>query len=85
MNLAVQILQIVFYSIGSLFMITLSIIGIWSFIIFNKYYKTKKIENSFLEKIYHAINQITYKNNSSINNNSDEPLTEIDDLLNKED
>ena len=85
MDLAVQIFQMVFYGIGSLFMITLTIIGIWSFIIFNKCYKTKRIENYLLEKIYHAINQITYKNNSSINNNSDETLTEIDDLLNKED
>lgn len=85
MDLAVQIFQIVFYSIGALFMITFAIIGIWSFIIFTKYYKTKRIENYLLEKIYQAINQLTYKNNSTLNENSDEDLIGIDDLLDEED
>lgn len=85
MDLAVQIFQIVFYGIGALFMITFAIIGIWSFIIFNKYYKTKRIENYILEKIYQAINQLSYKNNSTLNENSDEDLIGIDDLLDEED
>lgn len=80
MGLAVKIFQIVFYSIGALFMLTFAIIGIWAFIIFNKYYKTKRIENYLLEKIYQAINQITY-NNSSLNENTDEDLLGLDDLL----
>ena len=85
MDLAVQIFQIVFYGIGALFMIAFAIIGIWSFIIFNKYYKTKRIENYILEKIYQAINQITYKNNSTLNENSDENSIDIDELLSEED
>jgi len=85
MDLAVQIFQIVFYGIGALFMIAFAIIGIWSFIIFNKYYKTKRIENYILEKIYQAINQITYKNNSTLNENSDENLIDVDELLSEED
>ncbi len=85
MDLAVQIFQLVFYGIGTLFMIIFSIIGIWSFIIFNKYYKTKRIENYIFEKIYQSLNQLTYKNNSTLNENSDETLVGIDDLLNEED
>ena len=85
MDLAVQIFQIVFYGIGALFMIAFTIIGIWGFIIFNKYYKTKRIENYILEKIYQAINQITYKNNSTLNENSDENLIDVDELLSEED
>ena len=85
MDLAVQIFQLVFYGIGTLFMIIFSIIGIWSFIIFNKYYKTKRIEKYIFEKIYQALNQLTYKNNSTLNENSDETLVGIDDLLNEED
>lgn len=50
MDLAVQIFQIVFYSIGALFMITFSIIGVWSFIVFNKTYKARRIQNYLLEK-----------------------------------
>ena len=70
MELVVQIFQIVFYGIGAIFMIIFAIIGIWSFIIFNKYYKAKRIENYILEKIYQAINQLSYKNNSTLNDNS---------------
>lgn len=85
MDLAVQIFQIVFYSIGALFMITFAIIGVWSFTIFIKYYKTKRIQNYLLEKIYQAINQLTYKNNSTLNENSDDDVVGIDDLLEEED
>ena len=84
MDLAVQIFQIVFYGIGALFMITFAIIGIWSFIIFSNYHKSKRIENYLLEKIYQAINQLTYKNNSSLNESSDDELMDIDTLINDE-
>ena len=84
MDLAVQIFQIVFYSIVSVFMIAFGIIVIWGFIIFNKYYKAKRIQNYLLEKIYQSINHLTYKNNSSLNENSDENLTDIDNLLDDE-
>lgn len=85
MELVVQIFQIVFYGMGTIFMIIFAIIGIWSFIIFNKYYKAKRIENYILEKIYQAINQLSYKNNSTLNDNSNEDLVDINILLNKED
>ena len=85
MELVVQIFQIVFYGIGAIFMIIFAIIGIWSFIIFNKYYKAKRIENYILEKMYQAINQLAYKNNSTLNDNSNEDLVDINNLLNKED
>ena len=65
-------------------MIAFGIIGIWGFIIFNKYYKAKRIQNYLLEKIYQSINHLTYKNNSSLNENSDENLTDIDNLLDDE-
>ena len=84
MDLALKIFQIIFYSIGSVFMIVFGIIGIWGFIIFNKYYKTKRIQNYLLEKIYQSINHLTYKNNISLNENSDENLTDIDNLLDDE-
>lgn len=84
MDLAVQIFQMIFYGIGALFMIIFAFIGIWSFIIFSKYHKTKRIENYLLEKIYQAINQLTYKNTSSLNENSDDELMDIDNLLNDE-
>ena len=84
MDLAVQIFQIVFYSIGALFMITFSVIGIWSFIIFNKTYKARRIQNYLLEKIYQAINQITYKSSSSLNENSDEELLGVDNLIDED-
>ena len=61
-------------------MITIGIIGVWSFILFNKYYKTTRIQNYILEKIYQSINQFTYKN-SSLNENSDDDLLNIDHLL----
>lgn len=83
MDLAVQIFQIIFFSIGALFMITFSIIGIWSFILFNKYYKNKRIQNYILEKIYQSINQLTYKN-SSLNESSDDDLLSIDNLFEDE-
>ena len=85
MELVVQIFQIVYYGIGAIFMIIFAIIGIWSFIIFNKYYKAKRIENYILEKIYQAINQLSYKNNNTLNDNSNEDLVDINNLLNKED
>ena len=83
MDLAVQIFQIIFFSIGALFMITFSIIGIWSFILFNKYYENKRIQNYILEKIYQSINQLTYKN-SSLNESSDDDLLSIDNLFEDE-
>ncbi|MBQ6820747.1 MAG: hypothetical protein IJO26_05575 [Clostridium sp.] len=83
MDLAVQIFQIVFYSLGALFMITFGIIGIWSFIIFNKHYKTKRIQNYILEKIYQSINNLTYKSPDIISDNH-EDLANIEDLFDNE-
>lgn len=82
MNSAVQIFQIIFFGIGSLFMITFCIIGIWSFIILKKYYKAKRIQNYILEKIYQSINQLN-NNNSSIKHTNDDFLN-IDPFLENE-
>ena len=82
MNSAVQIFQIIFFGIGSLFMITFCIIGIWSFILLKKYYKAKRIQNYILEKIYQSINQLN-NNNSSIKHTNDDFLN-IDPFLENE-
>ncbi|GAB6169159.1 hypothetical protein JCM1393_16190 [Clostridium carnis] len=84
MVLAVQIFQIIFYSIGILFMIALSIIGIWGFIIFNKSYKTLRIHNFLLDKINQSLHQlihISYKSNADIT--LDENF-DVDDIINEE-
>lgn len=55
MNSTLAVIQIIFYSIGILFMISFMIIGIWSFIIYNKMYRSKRVENYILEKIYQTL------------------------------
>ena len=58
MSTAVQILQIIFYSIGSLFMIAFMIIGIWSFVIFTKMFNNQRIQTYLLEKINNTISSL---------------------------
>lgn len=83
MNSAIQIFQLMFFGIGSLFMITFCIIGIWSFILLKKYYKAKRIQNYVLEKIYQSINHLNYNNNSSSEHTNDDFLN-IDPFLENE-
>lgn len=66
MDFATNILQIIFYSIGSIFMVTLTIIGIWSFILYIKNSKNIRLQNYILEKIYQSINtKNTFTSNSN--------------------
>lgn len=62
MDFAIQIFQIVFYSVAILFMLTFMFIGIWSFIIFNKIRKGFVVQNYILEKIYKVI---SHKSNTT--------------------
>lgn len=66
MDFTVKVLQIIFYSIGSIFMIALTIIGIWSFILYIKNSKNIRLQNYILEKIYQSINNknIFYSNSN---------------------
>ena len=55
MSPTLNVIQIIFYSLGILFMLAFMIIGIWSFIIYNKMYRSKRVENYILEKIYQTL------------------------------
>ena len=55
MSTALSVIQIIFYSVGILFLITFMIIGIWSFIIYNKIHRSKRVQNYILEKIYQKL------------------------------
>lgn len=66
MDFTIKVLQIIFYSIGSIFMITFAIIGIWSFILYIKNSKNIRLQNYILEKIYQSINiKNTHPSNSN--------------------
>lgn len=67
MDFAIKILQIIFYSIGSIFMITFTIIGIWSFILYIRNSNNLGLQNYILEKIYQSINT---QNTSTLNSNN---------------
>ena len=66
MDFATNILQMIFYSIGSIFMIVFTIIGVWSFILYVKNSKSLRLQNYILEKIYQSINnRNTFYSNSN--------------------
>ncbi|MEG0297741.1 MAG: hypothetical protein RR620_13555 [Clostridium sp.] len=75
MNETLNVLQIIFYSIGILFMLVFMIIGIWSFVIYNKMYRSKRVENYILEKMYQTMSK------SPSNNASQEVAFDINSLL----
>lgn len=75
MSGTLNVLQIIFYSIGILFMLVFMIIGIWSFVIYNKMYRSKRVENYILEKIYQTMSK------TSTNNASQEVAFDINSLL----
>ncbi len=70
MSVALQIIQMIFYIVGILFMLSFMFIGIWSFIIFLKMYKNQRINNYLLDKIN--------KNISSLKLNNDESVLDFD-------
>ena len=76
MSTAVQILQMMFYGIGILFMIAFMIIGIWSFVIFTKMFKNQRIQTYLLEKINSSISSIELINSNESEKNHKSELNE---------
>lgn len=66
MSVALQIIQMIFYIVGILFMLSFMFIGIWSFIIFLKIYKNQRINNYLLDKINKSISSLNLNNNESV-------------------
>lgn len=70
MSFIIQVLQIIFYLVGIIFMITLTFLSIWGFVLYHKNSKNVRINNYVLEKIYQSLNKVIYKNNT-LNENVD--------------
>lgn len=68
MEFTIQIFQIIFYSVGIIFMSTVTFISIWAFITFNKLYKNHIRQISLLDKIYQGICNL---NVTELNKNKD--------------
>ncbi|WP_300382179.1 hypothetical protein [Clostridium sp.] len=68
MDFALNVLQIIFYSIGSIFMVSFTIIGIWGFILYIKNSRNMRLQNYILEKIYQSIST---KNTLSLSSNKE--------------
>ncbi|CUO75134.1 hypothetical protein H8S10_15880 [Clostridium sp. NSJ-49] len=66
MSVALQIIQMIFYIVGILFMLSFMFIGIWSFIIFLKMYKNQRINNYLLDKINKSISSLNLSNDESV-------------------
>ena len=66
MSVALQIIQMIFYIVGILFMLSFMFIGIWSFIIFLKIYKNQRVNNYLLDKINKSISSLNSNNNESV-------------------
>lgn len=82
MILAVQIFQIIFYSIAIVFMCALTFIGIWSFITFNRMYNNQRIQNFLLDKIYQSISQLSL--NFTYQSKTTEDEFDVDELINED-
>lgn len=67
METAIQVLQIIFYSLASIFMVAFLVVGIWAFILYTKVFKNQRIQNYLLEKIYHAVNYSNYESRNPVN------------------
>lgn len=66
MSIALQIIQMIFYIVGILFMLSFMFISIWSFIIFLKMYKNQRINNYLLDKINKSISSLNLNNKESV-------------------
>ena len=62
MSSVVQIMQIMFYGVATLFMICFMIIGIWAFVLYTKMFKNDRIQNYLLQKINDSISSLNNKN-----------------------
>lgn len=65
MSVALQIIQMIFYIVGILFMLSFMFIGIWSFIIFLKIYKNQRVNNYLLDKINKSLSSLNLNNNNN--------------------
>lgn len=75
MEFTIQIFQIIFYSVGIIFMSTVTFISIWAFITFNKLYKNHIRQISLLDKISQGIYSL---NATELNKNTKE-IFDIDE------
>lgn len=81
MSSVVQVMQIMFYGVATLFMICFMILGIWAFVLYTKMLKNNRIQNYLLQKINDSISSLNNKNN--YNDLLDESLfdqSESDDM-----
>ena len=62
MSSVVQVMQIMFYGVATLFMICFMIIGIWAFVLYTKMFKNNRIQNYLLQKINDSISSLNDKN-----------------------
>ena len=62
-------------------MLTLTILSIWGFILYNKNSKNMRINNYILEKLYQSINKLVLKNIDMSNKELD---SNLDDNFNND-
>lgn len=82
MVFAIQIFQIIFYSIAIIFMGTLIFLGIWSFVTFNRMYQSQRIQNFLLDKIYQSISKLNPHDIYSPD--SKEDVFNVDEFINED-
>lgn len=70
----IQVLQIIFYLVAIIFMLTLTFLSIWAFILYNKNSVSIRINNYVLEKIYQSLNKLVYKNSNILSESLDSDL-----------
>ena len=80
MATVVQIMQIMFYGVATLFMICFMIIGIWSFILYIKKVNNSRIQTFLLKKINDNIATLS---NTRNNAEYDDAFTSSDSFLNE--
>ena len=83
MSVALQIIQMIFYIVGILFMLSFMFIGIWSFIVFLKMAKNQRIQTFLLEKINKSISAL--ENDTKKNDPLYEPEFLMDDSITNDD
>lgn len=70
MSIALQIVQMIFYGVGIIFMISFMFIGIWSFVLLNKTYKIQRIKNYILDNLNKNIAKLSSSSNISNETNA---------------
>lgn len=82
MSSVVQIMQIMFYGVATLFMICFMIIGIWAFVLYIKMFKNNRVRNYLLQKINDTISSFNMTNNySDLDGSLKIPSTVIEDSV----